>query len=248
MTSLLVMGAGLIGARHVTAIRANENCQLVGVIEPNPALHSMDGVTYFASMDEVDAAVEGVIIATPTGLHAEHGIAAAARGWHMLIEKPIVARPDEATALIDAVETAGVNCLVGHHRRYHPSVRWLKGALAAGVIGTPVTSSLIWGMKKPDSYFMGNWRAADGSPVMINLIHDLDLLRFVLGEVEDVKALAGASLRGSERVESGAVAMRFASGATATISFADTTPSPGGSRPLRTKTRILVKPFRICGG
>lgn len=228
MTSLIVMGAGLIGARHVTAIRSNDKCRLAGIIEPNADLHSMEGVTYFADIDKVDCAVDGVIIATPTGLHAGHGIAAAARGWHMLIEKPVVARPDEAAALIDAVQRAGVNCLAGHHRRYHPSVRWLKDALAAGVIGTPVTSSLIWGMKKPDSYFTGNWRTADGSPVMINLIHDLDLLRFVLGEVEDVTALSGASLRGAARVESGAVAMRFASGATATISFADTTPSPWG--------------------
>lgn len=228
MTSLLVMGAGLIGARHAKAIEANDHCRLAGVVEPNASLHNLDGVDYFTDLDDVDTEVDGVIIATPTGLHAAHGIAAAARGWHMLIEKPVVAQPDEAAALIGAVKEAGVNCLAGHHRRYHPSVRWLKDALTAGAIGTPVTSSLIWGMKKPDSYFMDNWRAADGSPVMINLIHDLDLLRFVLGEVEDVAALAGASIRGAARVESGAVAMRFTSGATATISFADTTPSPWG--------------------
>ena len=78
----------------------------------------MEGVTCFGDIDEVDTPVDGVIIATPTGLHAEHGIAAAERGWHMLIEKPVVARPDRG--LIDAVEKAGVNCLAGHHRRYHP--------------------------------------------------------------------------------------------------------------------------------
>ena len=68
----------------------------------------------------------------------------------MLIEKPVVARPDEAAALIDAVEKAGVNCLAGHHRRYHPSVRWLKDALAAGAIvlavhllGVPPTKAHI---------------------------------------------------------------------------------------------------------
>ena len=77
-------------------------------------------------------------------------------------------------------------------------------------------------MKKPDSYFMDNWRAADGSGD--DLIHDLDLLRFVLGEVEDVTALARLA-RGAARVERrGGDAL--ASG-TAAINFADTTPSLG---------------------
>ena len=109
----LVMGAGLIGLRRIAAIQASPECHLVGVIEPNSDLHTDETVRYFASMDDVDAAADGVVIATPTTLHAENGIAAAARGWHMLIEKPVVAEPGEAPALADAINRAGLHCLAG---------------------------------------------------------------------------------------------------------------------------------------
>ena len=98
----------------------------------------------------------------------------------------------------------------------------------SGEIGTPVTSTLIWAMRKPDDYFNTAWRQTGGSPVMINLVHDIDLLRFVLGEVTEMTALAAAPIRQAGRVESGGAVLRFESGAIATISFADTAPSPWG--------------------
>ena len=244
MTPLLVMGAGLIGLRHINAIKASQDCKLAGVIEPNSDLHTDPEIRYFPNINSVDVAAEGVIIATPTTLHAANGIAAAERGWHMLIEKPVVAEPGEAPALIEAINSAGLHCLAGHHRRYHPSIRWLRDAMQGGAIGQPVTSSLIWAMRKPDSYFAGNWRATDGSPVMINLIHDIDLIRFVLGEIEEVAALAGAPRRDGVRVESGAIAMRLASGLSATISFADTAPSPWGFEAATNENPHIAETFQ----
>jgi predicted dehydrogenase len=87
---------------------------------------------------------------------------------------------------------------------------------------------MIWAMRKPDAYFDGNWRTAGGSPVMINLVHDIDLLRFCIGEIDKTTAIKGRSLRGGDRIESGAIAISFETGATGTISFADTAPSPWG--------------------
>ena len=123
-----------------------------------------------------------------------------------------------------------------------------REAIAGGVIGTPVTSSLIWAMRKPDDYFANNWRTAHGSPVMINLIHDIDLICFVLGEIAEVAALVGTPRRDGMRVESGAIAMLMESRLSATISFADTAPSPWGSKRPPMKIRISPRPFRICGG
>jgi predicted dehydrogenase len=231
---VLVVGGGLIGLRHIEAVRAHAGCHLVGLVDPDPEI-GFDG-TRFDRMEDVttdgdtggNTGVDGVIIATPTGLHADHGMYAARRGWHMLIEKPVAGTLAEAHALQAAVAQAGVGSLVGHHRRYHASVQQLKTVIADGEIGTPVAANLIWAMRKPDAYFEGNWRTAGGSPVMINLVHDIDILRFVLGEITQIAALRGASLRGTQRIESGAVALAFQSGATANISFADTSPSPWG--------------------
>ncbi len=227
MKRLLVVGGGLIGIRHVQAVMAHPGCELVGLADPNPAI-SVPGVRRFAAMEEITEPVDAAIIATPTHLHSAQGIIAADRGWHILIEKPVAADLAGAQALAGTVARRGVASLVGHHRRYHASIQQLKRLLAEGAIGTPITASLIWAMRKPDAYFEGNWRTAGGSPVMINLVHDIDLLRFALGEVADVVSLRGASLRGTPRIESGAIALRFHSGATATISFADTAPSPWG--------------------
>lgn len=226
MKRLLVMGGGLIGSRHVAAVQAHPCCTLVGLVDPNPDL-AVD-VPRFDDLSAVDAPVEGVIIATPTHLHAEHGIAVAQRGWDMLIEKPVADDVPAAAQLAAVLRDTGRRSLVGHHRRYHAPVQQLKSLLAEGAIGRVITVTLIWAMRKPDAYFDGNWRTAGGSPVMINLVHDLDLLRFTVGEITQTTALRGAPLRGTDRIESGAIALAFDTGATGTISFADTAPSPWG--------------------
>lgn len=225
---VLVVGGGLIGARHVQTVKDHPRCTLVGLVDPNPDIKTGEGIPRFDDMAQVTTPVDGVILATPTDLHSAQGQYAAERGWHMLIEKPVAGDMGAARALGDAVKKAGVGSLVGHHRRYHASVQQLKHLLTEGAIGTPVTLSMIWAMRKPDAYFDGNWRTAGGSPVLINLVHDIDTLRFVVGEIVATAALRGRGLRGESRIESGAIALAFEHGATGTISFADTTPSPWG--------------------
>ena len=228
MTGLLVVGSGLIGARHAAAIQAHPRAQLIGVVDPDTSRHCDPATRYFRDMSEVDAAVDGAIIATPTHLHADHACQAASLGWDILIEKPVAGTLEQADRVDAAIMEHGVQALVGHHRRYHDSIARLREVVQGGGIGTPITATLIWAMRKHDSYFEGNWRTAGGSPVMINLVHDIDLLRHVMGEITDIVGLPGRPLRGSGRLESGSVALQFSSGATAAISFADTAPSPWG--------------------
>ncbi|MGH1578596.1 Gfo/Idh/MocA family protein [Planktotalea sp.] len=226
MKRILVLGGGLIGIRHVRAVEAHDGCTLAGLVDPD--MNIAPELRRFAAMDEVDVPVDGVIVATPTHLHAQQGIKAAARGWHMLIEKPVAGTMPDAQALEAALVQSTVRSLVGHHRRYHAPVQQLKRELEQGLIGDVINVSLMWAMRKPDTYFEGNWRTAGGSPVMINLVHDIDLLRFAIGEISSSVALRGRSIRGGDRIESGAIAIGFENGATGTISFADTAPSPWG--------------------
>ncbi|MEP2030209.1 MAG: Gfo/Idh/MocA family oxidoreductase [Paracoccaceae bacterium] len=226
MKRILVVGGGLIGSRHMKAVSAHPACTLVGLADPDMSIQT--DAPHFASMAEVPDPVDGAVIATPTHLHAAHGKEAADRGWHMLIEKPVAGTLQEAQTLETALFERQVRSLVGHHRRYHASVQQLRDNLRKGMIGTVVNVSLLWAMRKPNVYFEGNWRTSSGSPVMINLVHDIDLLRFVIGEITQTTALRGRSLRGPERIESGAIALAFENGATGTIGFADTTPSPWG--------------------
>lgn len=223
---LLVAGAGLIGRRHIEHVVQHPDIELVGVIEPRdidlPAPR-------FGSIDEVNVAADAVILATPSDLHADHAEAAAARGWYMLIEKPIASDLEGAARIVRAAEVAGVQVLVGHHRRHHASVNRLKEILDQGGIGEPLLASLIWAMKKPDPYFEVPWRVGrDGSPVYINLVHEVDTLRYLFGDIVHVSGLGSQRVRKAGRVESGVVSLGFGSGVMGTIAFSDAAPSPWG--------------------
>jgi predicted dehydrogenase len=229
VTRLLVAGGGLIGSRHIAFALDHPKIDLVGVIDPDPDVRATFPVAGFATLDAVDVKADGIIIATPTDLHADHAETAAKRGWHMLIEKPIASHVEQADRIIVAAERAGVHVLVGHHRRYHPQVQKLKALLDDKRIGTPVLASMIWSMKKPDAYFDVSWRAGrEGSPIMINLVHEVDLLRYLFGDTVHVSGFGSGTLRNQNRIESGVVTLGFADGPTASLVFADTTPSPWG--------------------
>ncbi|SFR42459.1 Gfo/Idh/MocA family protein [Litoreibacter janthinus] len=223
---LVVAGIGLIGARHLQHALEMPQIDVVGVIDPQL---TQSHVPHFSSFEAVDVEADGVVIATPSHLHADHAEAAAARGWHMLIEKPVAHSLKAADRIIAAAERAGVKTLVGHHRRHHAAVQKLKSMLDQGAIGKPVLASMIWAMKKPDLYFDVPWRAGpDGSPVMLNLVHEVDLLRFLFGEVVSVQGTGSNAIRGAARVESGAALLTFEDGVAASIGFADTSASPYG--------------------
>ena len=225
-TRILVMGAGLIGVRHIREIQAHEECTLAGVVEIDSARCIDDGVCYFHDLNDVDVEVDGVIIATPNDCHRIHGVEVAKRGWHVLVEKPVAQDCDEAAEIEKALNEKNLAGLVGHHRRYHDSIGKLKALIEEGLIGQVLATSVIWAVKKNDDYFEGNWRTDKGSPIMINLIHDLDLLRYVLGEIEDAQCFSNDIVRNAGRVETGSVALKFASGISGAISFSDAAPSP----------------------
>ncbi len=222
-----MIGAGLIGARHIEAVLSHEEAALVGVVEPNRDLVGRLTVPVFDAIEDVDVAVDGAICAVPTQIHHEVGANCAARGWSVLMEKPIAETPEAADRLIEAC--ADVPLLVGHHRRYHPFVQKAKDLIASGAIGKLVAVNGMWSVRKPDAYFEGNWRVGrSGSPVSINLVHDLDLLRFMVGDVRDVTGLLSNATRGKDVEDTGAVALRFEDGAVGSFVFSDAGASPWG--------------------
>lgn len=228
MTRLLIAGTGMIGQRHMAHIINHPALTLAGVIDPMPDRRPA-GIPGFTDIAQVDVAADGIVIATPTPTHAPLTLAALERGWHVLVEKPVAEDLAAARTMIDAAQIADRRILVGHHRRHHPRVVRLKEIIASGTLGRPVTAALLWTMRKPCSYFDVPWRAGmDGAPVKQNLIHDVDTLRWLFGEVVHVSGYGSNAVRGAARTESGGAVLGFASGVTVTIAFADTTPTPWG--------------------
>ncbi|MEZ4662502.1 MAG: Gfo/Idh/MocA family oxidoreductase [Caldilineaceae bacterium] len=229
---LAVIGAGLIGQKHLELVAANAECQLVAIGDAQPkaaALAANYGVPFYQDYRTMlaEEPLDGVIIATPTQLHAAVGMACAERGIPMLVEKPIAATLAEAGSLVTAAEACGVPVLVGHHRRHNPRVQQARAAIQSGGLGQLVGVSVFFTLLKPADYFQVVWRTQPGGgPILINLIHDIDNLRFICGEIESVFAMTSNATRAFAVEDSAAVTLRFANGALGSILLSDATPAP----------------------
>jgi predicted dehydrogenase len=227
-----VIGAGLIGRKHLRKISEQPDYDLVGIADVNVDAVAAEypKTRVFADYRKLldEARPQAAIIASPNQLHAETGIECARRGIHILIEKPVTDTIEAATALIAEVRKGGIKSLVGHHRRHHLQVRTLKALLGDGQIGDLVGVSAIWATYKPADYFKAApWRTEPGGgPVLINLIHEIDFLRFTVGEIRAVKATASNRQRGFAVEDTAAALIEFDNGALGTFFISDSAVSP----------------------
>jgi len=105
------------------------------------------------------------------------------------VEKPVGVNLDEVRALVEASRRHDVPVLVGHHRRHNPLIAKAHQVIADGKLGRLINVTALWQLQKPDSYFDTPWRREPGAGFLLtNLIHDLDLLRHLCGEVVQVQA------------------------------------------------------------
>jgi len=227
-----LIGAGLIGRKHLRKLAGHADYELVGIADVNAEQVAAEqpGARVFADYRKLidEARPDAVIIASPNQLHAENGIACARAGIHILMEKPVTDTLASAAELIAEIRKAGIHSLVGHHRRHHTQVKKLKSLIAEGRIGDVVGASAIWATHKPAEYFkVAPWRSqAGGGPILINLIHEIDFMRFAVGEIVAVSALAANRQRGFAVEDSAAALVEFENGALGTFFLSDCAVSP----------------------
>jgi predicted dehydrogenase len=229
---LAVIGAGLIGRKHVETIAEEAGAQLVAIADQDAtvdALAASHGVPRYDDYRAMLAGekLDGVIIATPTDSHATIALEALDAGAHLLIEKPIAATVAEGEKIAGQARASNRHVLVGHHRRYHGAVDAARQIVQDGDIGSLVAVNGQWTTLKPDSHFDPEWRRKiPGGPVMTNLIHEIDTLRTICGDIVSVSAETSGAIRGHEAEDTAAVVLRFASGALGTFLLSDAAPSP----------------------
>jgi predicted dehydrogenase len=229
---LAIVGGGVIGRRHAGAIAEDPVAELVAVAEPAPTgkalAKEMDVPlhTDVQSMLEAET-IDGVIVSTPTELHFEPTLAALQAGKHVLVEKPIMATLEEAERVVEISAETGLHVLVGHHRRYYPQVHQAREIVHSGTLGRLVAVTGQWNVRKHDDYYDPDWRKKrKAGPVLTNLIHEVDTLRYICGEVECIFAEVSNSIMELEKEDVAAMVMRFQSGALATFVVSDQTSSP----------------------
>lgn len=229
---IAVAGAGPIGRRHLQAIQAVPSCRAAAVVDPAPAgaeAAAEHGLSHFPNLEEMLEAArpDGVIVAAPNALHVPLAIDCVRRGVPVLVEKPVADTLDAALALADASEASATPVLVGHHRRHNPIVAKAREIVQSGALGHLVAVSAVWLVRKPADYFQAAWRREPGGgPVLINLIHDIDSLRFIVGDIAAVQAMTSNARRGFAVEDTAAVLLRFANGALGTVVLSDAAAAP----------------------
>ncbi|WP_040305298.1 Gfo/Idh/MocA family protein [Ahrensia sp. R2A130] len=230
---LAIAGLGLVGKRHAQAITQLEGVELAAVIDVAPGSAEDANAlraAHFGDLEDCLAAggLDGIILATPTPQHVEQATACVNFGLPTLIEKPIGVSVEEASRLVEHAAKKDVPLVVGHHRRHNPLIAKARELVDSGVLGDiRAVHAQCW-FHKPDDYFAeAPWRTQKGAgPISVNLVHDVDLLRYLVGEITSVHAEALPSRRGGENEELAGALLRFANGAVGTLSVADGIASP----------------------
>jgi predicted dehydrogenase len=232
MMRIGVAGAGLIGRRHIELIEASPDCSLAGIADPSSeakALAEARNIPWYPGLRELleRGKPDGVIVASPNAIHLAMAMDCIERGVPALVEKPVTDTVASAQRLTTAVQRSGVPVLVGHHRRHNPMIKAVREAIASGQIGQLTAVVGLWLLKKPDDYFEVAWRREPGGgPLLLNLVHDIDNLRFIAGEIAEVQALTSNKVRGFAVEDTAALLLKFQGGAIGTVTISDATPSP----------------------
>ncbi len=224
-----LVGCGKVGATHALALRTLDESHFVAACDADLAragrfIEATDARA-FADVATMlrETRPEAVLLATPHPLHAEAAILAAEAGAHVLVEKPLAATLSDADAMLEAAQKAGVTLGVISQRRFYEPVARMKAAIDAGKIGKPVLGVFqMYSWRDPAYYRSDPWRGrweTEGGGVLVNQSpHQLDLLRWFLGDVAEVSG-SWANLNHPEvEVDDTAVAtLRFRNGGLGSI-------------------------------
>lgn len=234
------VGGGNITGTHIRAALAVPDVRVAAVFGSNGekvaalcAEHEGEPYTDFHEFLK-HRPMDVVIIGSPSALHADQGIGAAREGLHVLVEKPIDVKMEQAKALVRTATESRVKLGVIFQDRLKPDILRLKDWIRSGKIGRPtlVEASVKW--YRPQEYYSGSkWRgtlALDGGGALMNQgVHTVDLLGYLLGDISRVQAVTSTSLHNIECEDTCVATLEFKNGAVGTLQ-ATTGAYPGYAR------------------
>ena len=219
-----LVGCGRISANHFDALdRHDGRAELVGVCDIDPEslarAEARTGAPGFRSLESMLAGTNAdiVILATPSGLHAEQAIQVAAAGRHVMTEKPMATSWRDGKRMVYACDQAGVHLFVVKQNRRNATLQLVKRAVERKRFGRiyMVTINVFW--TRPQSYYdSAAWRGTwefDGGAFMNQASHYVDLLDWLIGPVESVQAYTATLARDIQVEDTGVVSVRWRTGA-----------------------------------
>lgn len=220
---IALVGCGRISKNHFEALAQLPEFELTGVCdiveERARSAGAQAGVRWWTSYEQMlrEAACDIVTVATPSGLHPEHGSMAALAGKHVITEKPMAISLEGANALIKACDDAGVRLFVVKQNRLNPPIQLLRRAIDRGRFGRLYLAncSVYW-TRPQDYYDQAPWRgtrALDGGAFMNQASHYVDLIQWLMGPARSVMGATVTLARSIESEDTGLAIVNFVSGA-----------------------------------
>ncbi|KAI9927799.1 hypothetical protein ASPWEDRAFT_184556 [Aspergillus wentii DTO 134E9] len=274
--TVVLVGGGTIAPLHAQYLLSSASCTLSAIVDPylpGRQLASQLSIPHFDSIADLLSShtlkPDAFIVCVPSSLHVavSSEIITAATPKAIIVEKPLSTDSVSGADLLSLAERYSCKILVGHHRRFHPSLASAKSVLETGRIGTITAVSGLWTTKKNDGYFTAagsEWRcsrSSGGGPIWTNFVHDVDVLHFLTGSrivrvwaTATVDRRTHENIKQSDQVEEGAAIMlQFANSIVGTFIVSDNVGSPygwesaTGDNPLYPPADIPVDSYRVFG-
>ncbi len=250
--NIAVVGIGVMGLKHLDAIKKCKNVNVIAIIDNDRKKISKLKIksNYYKTINEAfeNHDIDGTIVSTPNSQHLENSLELIDYGCPLLIEKPITTNSIDALKIMKMSKKKSVEVLVGHHRRHNPIIEKAQEIINKSIIGEIRTIHLNCQMYKPDEYFENSiWKKEEGAgPVFVNLIHDLDLMNFLCGDIESVQALVHPSKRGYMNEDVSGALLRFKNGIIGTLLVSDSVASPWSWELTSKENNIYPNTNELC--
>ncbi|HMM19023.1 MAG TPA: Gfo/Idh/MocA family oxidoreductase [Petrimonas sp.] len=195
--NIAILGCGKVAHLHASAVQNLSNARLAGVWSrsqqtANDFAYQYHVPTYTDVAELIKKEkINLAVVCTPHPFHLEPAQQAALQGANILVEKPLASTLEDADKIISTCKKAGVKLGVVSQRRWYEPVLRVKKAIEAGKIGKPVLGTvnmLVW---RDKSYYdadqwRGNWKTEGGGVLVNQAPHQLDILLWFMGEVDEV--------------------------------------------------------------
>ncbi|KQC07924.1 MAG: oxidoreductase [Candidatus Cloacimonas sp. SDB] len=218
-----LVGCGRISAKHFEAIAAIDEAEIIACCDiiktrAEEAAEKYSVKTFYTDYVQMleKESIDAVLICTPSGLHPEMGIQAAARKFNVITEKPMAIDLLSADKLVKACDINKVKLFVVKQNRLNPTILLLKKAIDKGRFGRLFSANITVRWTRPQNYYdLADWRGTwefDGGAFMNQASHYFDLIQWLMGPVKSVMAYTATLNHKIEAEDQGVGIMQFQNG------------------------------------
>ena len=221
-----------MGIQHIEAIKKSKKAILHSIVDINSNVEIVSKKYKSKLFRRIEDLLksnkpDGVIVATPNQLHEKHSNFFLKNKIPVLLEKPISHEISSAKKIVNFSKKYKTPLLIGFHRRHNQIISKVKNILSSKKLGKIVSANVLCWFYKHQEYFRTKWRTKKGGgPLNINLVHDLDIVCYLLGSVKYVQAFKSNKVRKFNVEDTASINLIFNSGALCTLNVSDTIVSP----------------------